>query len=79
MFQTMLNDHIKFMMSVIVVVVVVMQGSITAGIVSAFKKIPMLTGNDSIDGMSFKLQRISTLIDKMQLFDRLCNYINLLN
>lgn len=36
MFQTMLNDHIKFMMSVIVVVVVVMQGSITAGIVSAY-------------------------------------------
>ena len=44
------------------VVVVVMQGSITAGIVSALKKILMLTGNDSIDGMSFKLQRIHSLI-----------------
>ena len=33
MFQTMLNDHIKVMMSV---VVVVMQGNITAGIVSAY-------------------------------------------
>ena len=65
MFQTMLNDHIKFMMSVIVVVVVVMQGSI----VSAFKKIPMLTGNDSIDGMSFKLQRIHSLIKCSYLTD----------
>lgn len=69
MFQTMLNDHIKFMMSVIVVVVVVMQGNITAGIVSAFKKIPMLTGNDSIDGMSFKLQHIHSLIKCSYLTD----------
>lgn len=66
MFQTMLNDHIKVMMSV---VVVVMQGNITAGIVSAFKKIPMLTGNDSIDGMSFKLQRIHSLIKCSYLTD----------